>query len=266
MLPRRFRTRLSAGIALACLLPFNAHGATPSLRYEVVARYAHLDTAFTQGLELDGDTLYESSGLYERSYLAVWSPQMRSISKKRMLPESVFGEGLTLWRDRIYVLTWRGQRGFIFDRETLKELGQFTYSGEGWGLTHDGQALIMSDGTSTLRFLDPLTLHTKGTLEVTEDGNPVKDINELEWLPAHDREPVRLLANIWQRDQVVVIDPGNGHVTARIDFSRLYPKPTRDPHADVLNGIALDSRDRSLLITGKFWPYLYRVHLLEKLP
>ena len=254
---------------LFCLQIFftaaHCFGAIPTLRYEVVARYAHPEPAFTQGFELDNGIVYESSGLYGRSYLATW--QLEQTRKhKEALPTAVFGEGLTVFGNRIYLVTWREQRGFIFDKATLQKLGEFSYSGEGWGLTHDGHHLIMSDGSATLRFIDPQSQRTEKNLAVTEDGAPVELLNELEWIPAQGNRPARLLANIWQRDEIVAIDPESGHVTARLDLSHLYPKSSRAANADVLNGIAFDNTDHTLLITGKLWPFVYRLKLLDAPP
>ncbi len=265
-----------AYLALACLLAAQANAATPALRYEVVARYAHSGNAFTQGLELSGDTVYESSGLYRHSYIAAWPLATQSASftqtsskptaLKQALPNTVFAEGLTVWNERVYTLSWRENRGFIFDRKTLKKLGEFSYSHEGWGLTNNNEALIMSDGTDTLRFVDPDTFAIERTINVSENSKPVDNINELEWIPARAAQPPRLLANIWQSDEIVVIDTEQGRVTARLDLSRLYPKSTRSEKADVLNGIAFDKRDHTLLVTGKFWPYVYRIRVLDTLP
>lgn len=258
--------RVCARFALCWFITACASAAAPTLRYEVVARYNHPGNAFTQGLELSGDTIYESSGLYWRSYIASWPLQTQTTALKQALPYAVFGEGLTLWKERIYTLSWREKRGFIFDQKTLKKLGEFSYSGEGWGLTHSDDALIMSDGTGTLRFLDPDTLVMSHTMRVNEDSVPIENLNELEWIPARAKQPARLLANIWQSDDIVVIDTEKGRVTARIDLSKLYPKSTRSEKADVLNGIAFDARDQTLLVTGKFWPYVYKIRVLDALP
>lgn len=255
-----------AGLLLCGLFAAYASATTPTLRYEVVARYPHPDAVFTQGLELNGDTVYESSGLYWRSRIATWTLNTQTVTQKQVLPYSVFGEGLTLWNDRIFVLTWREQRGFIYDQKTLKKIGEFSYRGEGWGLTHNDKALIMSDGSNQLRFIDPKTQQVERCVSVDEDTTPIDNLNELEWIPAHGTSSARLLANIWQSDEIVVIDTDKGRVTARLDLSKLYPKSTRSEKADVLNGIALDARDQTLLITGKFWPYVYRIRLLDALP
>jgi glutamine cyclotransferase len=237
--------------------------AAPSLSYTVINRYPHPETPFTQGLELDGDAVYESSGLYHQSFIARWRLGDRTVLEKHALPAAIFAEGLTLFANRIYVLSWQEHQASIFDKATLNKIGEFTYRGEGWGLTHDNHALIMSDGSDTLRFLDPGDFHSLKNVAVTEDGKPVERLNELEWVPARANQPARVFANIWQTDTIVVIDPENGTVTARLELGQLYPK--RSAHADVLNGIAFDQRDDTLLITGKFWPYVFRVQLSEPL-
>lgn len=249
---------------LLCLLG-TAAAAAPSLSYSVIARYAHPEAPFTQGLELDGDTVYESSGLYFRSYIARWHLGDQQFFEKTDLSPAIFAEGLTVFGNRVYVLSWKEQKATVFDKATLKKTAEFGYAGEGWGLTHNQQALIMSDGSDRLRFLDPNDFHGLKNIAVSEDGKPVTQLNELEWIPASAQHPARILANIWQTDSIVVIDPETGAVTARLDLSKLYPKGQRSAHSDVLNGIALDPRDNTLLITGKFWPTVFRVQLTEPL-
>ncbi len=152
----------------------------------------------------------------------------------------------------------------MFDKATLTKIGEFAYRGEGWGLTHDSRALIMSDGSDTLRWLDPSDFHSLKNLPVNDDGQPVERLNELEWIPPAQSQPARILANIWQTNSIVAIDPDSGNVTARIDLSQLYPSGQRSAHADVLNGIAFDPRDNTLLITGKFWPSVFRLRPLDR--
>lgn len=251
--------------ALTLLLCFNVLGAyaAPNISYTVVERYAHPDTPFTQGLELDGDTVYESSGLYRQSFIARWHLGEQSVRDKRAIAPDLFAEGLTLFGQRLYVLSWKEQRAIVFDKATLNKIGEFAYRGEGWGLTHDTRALIMSDGSATLRWLDPNDFRSLKNLPVSEDGQPIENLNELEWIPARASQPARILANIWQTNSIVAIDPDSGAVTARLDLSRLYPSGQRSAHADVLNGIAFDPRDNTLLITGKFWPSVFRLRLDE---
>lgn len=241
--------------------------AAPTLSYTVVARYAHPDTPYTQGLELDGDTVYESSGLYRQSFISRWQigDQIngKSALGKRAIAPELFAEGLTLFGNRLYLLSWKEQRVTVFDKASLNKIGEFAYRGEGWGLTHDAHALIMSDGSATLRWLDPTDFRSLKTLAVSEDGQPVERLNELEWIPARATQPARILANIWQSNSIVAIDPDTGNVTARLDLSKLYPSGQRSARADVLNGIAFDPRDNTLLITGKFWPSVFRLRLDE---
>ena len=248
--------------------------APPSLGFKVLAQYPHDTNSFTQGLELDDGALYESSGLYRRSFITRTQLPPAGSAKttaspadaRRQLPERDFGEGLTVWDDRIYVVTWRERRGLVFERTTLAPVSEFEIGGEGWGLTHDETHLILSDGSPVLRFLDRQSFAVAKTLTVRSGGKPLSQLNELEWVGARDGRPARLLANVWQTDELVVIDPATGDVTGRIDLGRLYPHGMRSPRADVMNGIAWDSRDDTLLVTGKFWPQLYRLQLSQPLP
>jgi len=258
------RPPLRLGLYLALWLCSCAYAA-PLIDYTVVARYAHPNQSFTEGFELHGDTVYESSGQYGRSYIARWQLKGSQIDSWQPLPTAMFGEGLTVLGERIYVLTWRERKALIFDKDSLQQIGQFDFAGEGWGLTNDGHHLITSNGSDTLRFIDPITQKIISEIEVTDAGKSVTQLNELEWIPAHDKQPARILANIWQTDTIVAIDPRSGAVTAKLDMRKLYPSGQRSPSADVLNGIAFDARDNTLLLTGKIWPFVYRVKLAEPL-
>jgi glutaminyl-peptide cyclotransferase len=239
--------------------------ATPTLPFDVVERYPHRSGAFTQGLDLVDDTLYESSGLYGKSWVARWRLDSDEPIDKHAIERRFFAEGLTVLGDRLYLLTWQSGIGLVLDARTLQREGSFRYRGEGWGLTHDGRRLILSDGTDRLRFFDPQSRQETGALDVTEAGRPLRQLNELEWIDADATHTApRILANVWQTDRIVVIDPDNGFVTAQIDLSRLHPR--RSPGEDVLNGIAWDARDGTLLVTGKRWRYLWRLRLREPLP
>jgi glutamine cyclotransferase len=242
--------------------------ATPLVSYEEVARYPHRSAAFTQGLELIGDTLYESSGLYHQSFVTRWQlDQPATIAPIQKIADQYFAEGLTVLGDKLYLLTWETGTGLVLNATTLEIERSFNYSGEGWGLTHNNRDLIMSDGTNRLRFINPQTLREEKSLAVYENGKPVTYLNELEWIDAGSltAQP-RLLANIWQTDSIVVIDPESGNVTARINLSTLYPRGQRRSSEDVLNGIAFDRSDNTLLVTGKKWRYLWRLKLQGTLP
>lgn len=242
------------------LCAIGSAAAAPNLSYEVVASYPHRSDAFTQGAQLEGDLLFESSGLYGRSFLARWRPDSQDPVVRTPLPRRLFAEGLTVLDGRLYLLSWQEQRGLIFRLDPWQRIGEFRYTGEGWGLTHDGTDLIMSDGSAELRFLAADDQRELRRLRVTEDGRPVERLNELEWMQG------RVLANVWLTDEIVVINPVSGEVTARLDLSRLYPAGQRSRRADVLNGIAWDARDDTLLVTGKYWPRVYRIRLLQPLP
>jgi glutaminyl-peptide cyclotransferase len=170
------------------------------------------------------------------------------------IPPPLFGEGIVDWGNQLISLTWRGGLGFRWDRATFRKLGEFHYTGEGWALTRNAREIIMSDGTPVLRILDPSTLAVKRRLTVTEDGRPVVNLNELEWVKGE------IYANIWMTDSIVRIDPATGKVIARIDLSGLG-NPAGRGTDDVLNGIAYDASGDRLFVTGKDWPELYQIRL-----
>jgi glutamine cyclotransferase len=226
--------------------------------FEIVRRYPHDAGAFTQGLEFHNGELLESTG---RSPSTVRRVRLEdgAVIQKRELDPSLFGEGLTAFGDRVLTLTWKGGEGFIWDPATLEPEGEFTYAGEGWGLTHDATRLILSDGTPALRFLDPATLTETGRVPVTLGGRPLGQINELEWIEGE------VFANVWQTDFIVRIDPATGVVTGVIDLASLMPdRSGLDPTDAVLNGIAWDPEGRRLFVTGKNWPTLFEIRLIER--
>ncbi len=228
--------------------------------YEVVRTYPHDPAAFTQGLELHDGVLLESTG---RSPSTIRRVRLEDgvVLARRELDPALFGEGLTVFGDRLLTLTWRDQKGFIWDADDLSPRGEFAYAGEGWGLTHDASRLILSDGTPNLRFLDPVTMTETGRVAVTLRGRPVSQLNELEWIDG------QVFANIWQTDLIVRIDPASGKVVGIIDLRGLWPASERnDANDDVLNGIAWDPEGRRLFVTGKNWPTLYEIRLTEAPP
>jgi glutamine cyclotransferase len=231
--------------------------ALPIYDYEVVRVWPHDRNAFTQGLAWFGGGLLESTG---RSPSTVRRVRLEdgSVLQRRTLDPSLFGEGLTEIDGRVFTLTWQAGRGFIWAASDLRPLGEFDYPGEGWGLTDDGERLILSDGTPVLRFLDPDTFAEVGRVTVTLQGRPLTQINELEWVEGE------LFANIWQTDVIARIDPSSGRVMGLIDLTGLLADRTGlDPADDVLNGIAWDPVGRRLFVTGKNWPSLFEIRLTE---
>lgn len=228
----------------------------PRYGYEVVNVFPHDPGAFTQGLVYHDGVLLESTGRHPSSVRRV-RLEDGVVLAKRELDMQFFGEGLTAIGDRILTLTWQGGHGFVWDIDDLEPAGTFSYAGEGWGLTHDGSRVILSDGTASLRFLDPVTLQQTGSVPVTFRGQPLNRLNELEFIDGE------VWANVWQTDYIVRIDPQTGNVVGVIDLSGLLPDPVANPSDDVLNGIAWDAENRRLFVTGKNWPKLFEIKLTE---
>ncbi|MEM6912523.1 MAG: glutaminyl-peptide cyclotransferase [Pseudomonadota bacterium] len=223
---------------------------------EVVNTFPHETDAFTQGLLFADGVLIESTGLEGYSRLRKIDMRTGSAWKQIDLPDDVFGEGTALVDDQLVTLTYKAGQGFVFDLETLKQTAGFTYAGEGWGLTYDGERLIMSDGTSFLRFIDPADYSEIGRLQVTMSGQPLRLINELEFIDG------QIWANVYGQDWIVRIDPKTGVVTATADLSRLYPRSERDePLRNVLNGIADEENSGRIFVPGKNWPSLFEIKL-----
>jgi glutaminyl-peptide cyclotransferase len=250
-------------IAIAMLLPptNSSSGSLPGtltrqMTYEVIKAYPHDPGAFTQGLIYRDGFLYESTGHYNQSTLRKVELETGTVLRKRHLDSQYFGEGLTEWKGRLIQLTWREQTGFIYDMDDFSLIGDFTYPTEGWGLTHDGRHLIMSDGSHYLHFLDPENFMTIRRMPVTDRGRPVTRINEMAYIRGE------VFANIWETDRIVRIDPTSGDVTGWIDLTGLLPRRERTPDTDVLNGIAYDAKNNRLFVTGKRWPYLYEIKLV----
>jgi glutamine cyclotransferase len=227
------------------------------LRVEVIETYPHDATAFTQGLELHDGILYEGTGLHGQSRIRTVDYQTGEVIQEVALPETAFGEGITIVEDQIWQITWQEQIAFRRDRATLAELEQVSYTGEGWGICHDPaqNRLVMSDGTDQLTFRDPATFEPTGTVSVTRDGQPVFQINELECVGD------QVWANIWQTDEIVRIDPSSGAVTAVVDAAGLLT-PEERATTDVLNGIAAVPETDTFLVTGKLWPKLFLVRFV----
>jgi glutamine cyclotransferase len=233
----------------------SSDGRIPVYGVTVAATYPHDQSAFTEGLFFQNGSLYESTGEIGESGFRQSDLATGRVIRSYDLPSPYFGEGIVPWKDRLYQLTWKDQKGFIYDLKDFAPVGDFSYTGEGWGATHNDRAIIMSDGTSTLRFLDPDSLQTTSTLKVTAGGCAVSNLNELEWVDG------QIYANIWQTGLIARIDPRTGAVTSFLDISGLGPKDRgRD---DVANGVAYDAGKKRLFVTGKRWPQLYQVRAGE---
>jgi glutamine cyclotransferase len=226
--------------------------------YEIINTYPHDSNAFTQGLVFYQGDLYESTGLNGQSSIRKVALQTGQVLKIVDIPTQFFGEGLALFNGRVYQLTWQSQRGFIYDLDSFDLLNTFSYTGEGWGLTHDGRALIMSDGSNQLRFLDPDTFEVQRVVSVFEGSRPINYLNELEYIKGE------IYANVWLTDRVVRIDPQSGRVVAWIDLTGLLSPADRVRGVDVLNGIAYDEAGDRLFVTGKLWPKLFEISLKSR--
>jgi glutamine cyclotransferase len=245
----------SLAMLLACqvLAACDGVGHHEPADYEETAHFPHDPTAFTEGLVSADSVLFESTGLYGHSELRRVDLRSGRVLASRALPANRFGEGLALLNDRLFQLTWKAGVAYRYDAATLAPGDSFHYTGEGWGLTTDGTSLIMSDGSDSLRFLSPSTFQIERVIHVRYDDAPLVQLNELEYVDGE------LLANVYQTNWVVRIDPATGVVREAIDFSDLYQN--RPPLADVMNGIALAPDGRQLLLTGKRWPVLFQVQL-----
>jgi glutamine cyclotransferase len=231
----------------------------PVFGYTISAAYPHDRDAFTQGLQFEGGILYEGTGLNGRSSIRKVQLETGTVLQRRDIPQEYFGEGITIFKAQLYQLTWQSGVALSYDANTFSPSKTFKYRGEGWGLTHDGTSLIMSDGTDTLRFLDPATFAERRRLRVTADGIPVPRLNELEFVKGE------VFANVWTTDYVARIDPVTGKVTGWINLAGLLT-PHERSSADVLNGIAYDAARDRLFVTGKLWPRLFEIHLKPQGP
>ena len=225
-------------------------GSPTHYTYQIMKTYPHDTTAFTEGLVFNDGVLYESTGLYNSSSLRQVNLENGVVQDEVLLPNQYFGEGLTVVNGSLVQLTWREKTGFIYNKETFGLLGNFSYSSEGWGLTFNGSDLIMSDGTSKLTFLDPVTFQMVGQVNVYDGNTPVTNINELEYVNGD------VYANVWLQQNIAIINPQTGMVKGWIDLTGIYQSNNAD---DVLNGIAYDSQTDRLFITGKNWPNLYQI-------
>jgi glutamine cyclotransferase len=262
---RRMLMAVIAGVGLAAsdVAPAVTQGRGPGAapvplyRYTVVRSYPHDRQAFTQGLVYSNGFLYEGTGQLGQSTIRKVRLETGEVLQVRPIDARYFGEGIVVWKDRLIQLTWQHGIGFVYDRETFEPQRTFSYTGEGWGLTHDGKRIIMSDGSAggALRFLDPETLKETGRLIVRDGNQPVAHLNELEFVKGE------IYANVWQTDRIARISPKTGRVTGWIDLRGLLA-PSESVGVDVLNGIAYDAEKDRLFVTGKLWPRIFEVRLV----
>jgi len=252
---------LSAGILAASGVAAQRRGAqpVPVHGYQIVRSYPHDPQAFTQGLAYHAGFLYEGTGLNGRSSIRKVKLESGEVLQIQNLDEQYFGEGIAIWRDSIVQLTWQSQIGFVYDLNTFERKRTFAYRGEGWGLTHDGTRLIMSDGQpdSTLRYIDPATMKEAGRLPVRDGDRPIAGLNELEFVKGE------IFANVWNTHRIARISATTGQVTGWIDLTGLL-SPREAVNVDVLNGIAYDAAGDRLFVTGKLWPRVFEIRVLPR--
>lgn len=234
---------------------------TPAINYDIVAQYPHDTSAYTQGLQFYNGKLYEGTGYFETSSLRITDIKSGKVEKKHMMgSDSIFGEGINIFNNKIYQLTWKNHLVYVYDLNNIeKPVATLNWPYEGWGITNNGTDLILSDGTANLYFVNPADFKVKTTIAVTDNAGPVWELNELEYIDGF------VYANVYQSDHIVKIDPSSGHVVGKLDLPGLDTQFFKDQivpgRTDVLNGIAYDSSTRKLYITGKRWPKMFELKL-----
>ncbi len=236
-----------------------SESALPSIyTYTIVNTYLHDPNAFTQGLVFEDGFFYEGTGNYGASTIRKIMPATGAVLTQKSIAPNFFGEGIAIFDDRLYQLTWKSGICFVYDKNTFELQVQFTYPTEGWGLTHDGEKLIMSDGTNIIYFRDPNTFREIGRIEVTDSTGPVHSLNELEYIEG------QIFANVWQTDRIARIDPKSGKITGWINLAGILSQTDRLNHrVGVLNGIAYDAVTDRIFVTGKWWPKLFEIKLVQ---
>jgi glutamine cyclotransferase len=255
--PVRFALALCATACIAGCPPSPPPTDATTYTYEVVNSYPHDTTAFTQGLFYHDGALYEGTGRTGESNMRKVALETGQVQMQRDLDDRYFGEGIARVENRIIQLTWRTEKAFVYSLDTFAPQGEFSYDTEGWGLTYDGQHLVMSDGSYRLYFRNPDTFAIVKTVEVYDGERPVVRLNELEYIDG------MIYANVWRTDRIAIINPATGEVSAWIDLTGLLSPADTTSSADVLNGIAYDAEGDRLFVTGKLWPKLYEITLKE---
>ena len=244
----------AAGVAAWAQL---AHRSPQLYGFKVVAAYPHDPGAYTQGLVIEHGRLYEGTGQYGASSVRRVDLASGRVEKIHSIDREYFGEGITILGNKLYEITWKSGLAFVYDLDTFNVVQTFQYPTEGWGLTHDGEHLIMSDGTATLRFLDPMTFKSQREITVHDGDEPIAKLNELEFVEGE------IWSNVWYDDRIARISPADGRVVGWIDLADIYPHSARRGD-DVLNGIAYDAASRKIYVTGKNWPQLYQIDVIRR--
>ncbi len=254
----------ATGLVVAAVLTANEQPQTglPIAKVDVIASYDHDTEAFTQGLAVEGDTLFEGTGKFGRSSLRRVDLKTGKVLQKVLLNQNYFGEGITILNDKIYQLTWKGKQCVVYSKNDFKYMETLPYrwsrAREGWGIATDGKVLFVSDGSNNIYVVDPTTLKEIRRFRLKDGRRPLKDLNELEYVRGE------LLANIWYEDLIARIDPVKGELIGWIDCTNVYPARSRPDQEHVLNGIAYDSKADRLFVTGKNWPKLYEIKIREQ--
>jgi len=230
----------------------------PVYGYKIINTFPHNTESFTQGLFLEDGILYESTGLNGKSSIKKLDLKTGKVLKSRNMQDKFFGEGMTIVDNKIYQLTWRTKTGFVYNKDSLEILRTFSYKTQGWGITYDGKYLILSDGSDVLYFMDPKSFVIVGKLEVYDEKGKVRNLNELEYIDGE------IYANIWGKELIARIDPKTGYINSWIDLTGILPPEDRKGKEDVLNGIAYNPVNKTLLVTGKFWPKIFEIEIIAK--
>jgi glutamine cyclotransferase len=247
----------AAGLVVPLLPARQDLPAVPVYRYRVLHTFPHDPHAFTQGLEYRNGYLYEGTGLNGQSTVRKEELESARVLQEISISDQYFGEGITVFPDRILELTWKAHTGFIYGRQQFRLLRTFAYDGQGWGLANDGEHIYMSDGSSQIRIWDPKTLREERRITVHRAGKQFESLNELEWVRGE------IYANVWQTDEILRISPRDGTVLGIVRLPGLLTDAERESGADVLNGIAYDAARNRLFVTGKLWPKLFQIELVQ---
>lgn len=250
--------RLAPIVALlTAIYPANLPAATQVSGYKIVAEFPHSTDSYTEGFFYRDGLFYEGTGLNGKSAILVIEPESGKVLQRRSLPEEYFGEGIVDWGPNLYEWTWQSHVCFVYDRFSLRPVRQFSYTGQGWGMTRTAREIVTSDGTAILRFRDPSTFQETRHIVVKDGAVPVEQLNELEYVKGE------IYANIWHSDRIARISPRDGHVLGWIDLIGLMPEDRRPNAESVLNGITYDAKHDRLFVTGKQWPSVFEIRIVN---